>query len=237
MSNLINFNNEATMSSREIAELTEKQHQHVKRDILSMFEQLKIDASTFGHIYLDQLNREQTEYLLTKKHVECLITGYNIPLRMKVIDRLHELEANSKVDITKALNDPEFLRNTLTVYTEKVIHLEHVVEEIKPKAEGFDIISSADGAICITDTAKTLQVPPKKLFDFLSSEKWIYRRAGNKNWIAYQDKIQQQLLTHKITTIINNDGEEKVREQVLVTPKGIAKLSTLPINPKITVNQ
>lgn len=53
-----------TMSSREIAELTGKQHQHVKRDCEIMFSELELDASSFGHIYLDSMNREQVEYLI-----------------------------------------------------------------------------------------------------------------------------------------------------------------------------
>ena len=48
--------NVPTMSSREIAELCDKEHRHVKRDIDVMTEQLEIDASKFGHIYLDSMN-------------------------------------------------------------------------------------------------------------------------------------------------------------------------------------
>lgn len=81
-----------TMSSREIAALTEKQHQHVKRDVERMLAELGEDASNFGRIYFDSLNREQNEYLLDRDHVECLLAGYSAPLRMKVIRRLHELE-------------------------------------------------------------------------------------------------------------------------------------------------
>lgn len=53
-----------TMSTREIAELTGKAHFHVKRDVLALLKELGEDASSFGCIYLDPLNREQTEYLL-----------------------------------------------------------------------------------------------------------------------------------------------------------------------------
>ena len=69
--------NALTMSSREIATLCDKEHRHVKRDIEVMAEQLKIDASKFGHIYLDSMNREQTEYLLDKETCLCLVECYN----------------------------------------------------------------------------------------------------------------------------------------------------------------
>lgn len=64
-----------TMSSREIADLTGKQHQHVKRDIERMLNELGEDASRFGHIYFDSMNREQTEYRLDRELTETLLLG------------------------------------------------------------------------------------------------------------------------------------------------------------------
>jgi phage regulator Rha-like protein len=71
-----------TMSSREIANLTGKRHPDVKRDIQTMASELKVNVSSFAHIYLDGRNREQTEYLLDREHTDCLLTGYSAGLRM-----------------------------------------------------------------------------------------------------------------------------------------------------------
>lgn len=84
-----------TMSSREIAELTGKEHFHVKRDCEVMFAELELDVSKFGGIYFDQMNRKQTEYLLPYELVQTLITGYSIKLRHAVIQRLNELEGRT----------------------------------------------------------------------------------------------------------------------------------------------
>ncbi|ADR51965.1 anti-repressor protein [Candidatus Liberibacter solanacearum CLso-ZC1] len=43
-----------TMSSREIAKLTGKEHKHVLRDIENILKDAEIDQSKFGHIYLDK---------------------------------------------------------------------------------------------------------------------------------------------------------------------------------------
>ncbi|WP_291972023.1 Rha family transcriptional regulator [Candidatus Symbiopectobacterium sp.] len=80
------------MSSREIAELTEKQHKNVKRDIEKMLVDLEEDTLSFEHIYLDSINRQQTEYLLERDHTECLLIGLCAIHRMRVIKRWHELE-------------------------------------------------------------------------------------------------------------------------------------------------
>lgn len=85
------------MSSREIATLCNKQHQHVKRDVETMCQQLELDVSKFGHIYLDGQNRQQTEYLLDKETCLCLVAGYNAKLRMAIIKRWQELEQTKQV--------------------------------------------------------------------------------------------------------------------------------------------
>jgi phage antirepressor YoqD-like protein len=75
--------------------------------------------------------------------------------------------------------------------------------------------------------AKALQCQPKRLFAHLQACQWIYRRAGGAGYVGYQDKIQQGLLDHKVTTVERGDGTSKMVEQVLVTPKGLTKLATL----------
>ena len=51
-----------TMSSREIADLTNKDHKNVVRDIKNMADQLDLDVLSFERTYLDQSNRNQKEY-------------------------------------------------------------------------------------------------------------------------------------------------------------------------------
>ncbi len=126
-----------------------------------------------------------------------------------------------------ALNDPEFLRGTLLTYSEKVIALEHKVEVMQPDVEALERIAKSDGALCITDAAKNLQVQPKFLFRLMSENRWIYKRLGSKTWVGYQDKIQSGYLEHKVHTVLRNDGSEKVTEQALVTAKGLTKLSKM----------
>jgi len=103
--------------------------------------------------------------------------------------------------------------------------LQLTVSTQAPKVEALDRISTADGYLCVTDAAKALQGRPKDLFNWLYANNWIYRRAGGKNWVAYQERLKQGLLSHKVTTVSRSDGSEKTVEQVLVTPKGLASLA------------
>jgi phage regulator Rha-like protein len=92
MNTLVAPSNTVTMSSREVAELTGKQHHHVVRDIKHNLAELNLDASKFGCIYFDASNRKQTEYLLPPDLVMTLLTGYSVPLRHRGVKHMNEHE-------------------------------------------------------------------------------------------------------------------------------------------------
>lgn len=128
---------------------------------------------------------------------------------------------------------------------EKVKELEHQVTEQAPAVAGFNRIANADGAMCITDAAKSLQLQPHKLRDVLLEMKWMYRRQGKGGYVAYQDRIHAGHLKHKVGNYQDPEtGENKTNPQVLVTSKGLAQLSKLlgpqippPAKPAWSVNK
>lgn len=128
-------------------------------------------------------------------------------------------------DPMELLTDPAAMRGLLLGYTEKVIELQAEVALMAPKVESFERLAESEGSMCITDAAKTLQIPPRHLFRYLRANAWIYTRAGGTAEIAYQDKISSGVLEHKTTTVHRTDGTEKTVTQVRVTPKGLAKLA------------
>lgn len=218
----------ATMSSREIADICEKRHDHVIRDIEKMFRDIadpKFGASDFQSAYTDSTGRSLKEYRLPKDLTVTLITGYRADLRYRVIKRLEEYETGRIIDPAAILNDPAAMRGLLLTYTEKVMALEGEVEGMRPQVQALERIAVADGSLCVTDAAKTLQVRPKDLFSFLRSHGWVYRRPNTDYDIAYQSKLAAGLLEHKTTTVYRSDGSEKVTTQVRVTPKGLTRLA------------
>jgi len=99
------------------------------------------------------------------------------------------------------------------------------IDEMKPKANGYDLIAGADGSLCLTDAAKELQQRPKDLIAWMSANQWIYKRAGCSSWIGYQDRIQAGYLEHKSNIVMDAMGNERIRDQVRITGKGLAKLA------------
>ena len=133
-----------------------------------------------------------------------------------------EMEKVAKsTDPMMLLNDPVYLRGALATYSERVI-------ELTPKAETFDRLATAtEGAMNLTNAAKHLQMQPRSFNQFLFANGWIYKRTVGSAWIAYQDKLQRGYLEHKAHPVTQPDGTEKIYPQVLVTAKGLAKLSTM----------
>ncbi len=99
------------------------------------------------------------------------------------------------------------------------------VKDMTPKVKALDLIATSDGSMCISNAAKDLQLQPKDLFKWLSANNWIYKRNGNTDWTAYQDKINQGLLEHKVKPITLPTNRIITKEQVRVTSKGLAKLA------------
>ena len=81
------------MSTREIAELTGKRHDHVMRDFREVCEALEITAPSFGASYIDSTGRTLPMFNLPKDLTTTLVSGYSIPMRHKIVQRWMELEA------------------------------------------------------------------------------------------------------------------------------------------------
>ena len=124
-----------TMSTRIIAELCEKEHRNVKRDSEVMFQGLQLDALNFEHIYLDSMNRQQTEYLLDEELTMTLVTGYNIVLRNRVIKRWKELELQANLP-SYAIDDPiERAKKWIEEEKQKQLAIQERDHAIATKAE------------------------------------------------------------------------------------------------------
>lgn len=227
MNTLVAPSNSVTMSSREVADLTGKQHHHVVRDIKHNLTELNIDASKFGCIYLDSSNRKQTEYLLPPDLVMTLLTGYSVPLRHRVVTRLQELENVSRhVAIPQSL--PEALRLAADL-ADKNGELQRLISDQAPKVAAIKRLAAAGGAICITDAAKQLGLAPSRLFAWLEQHRWIFRRHGCKRWVAYQPRITSGHMTHKVTALKPDPetGIDRAAFDPMITPKGLTRLAEL----------
>lgn len=82
-----------TMSTREVSELTGKQHKDVLSDTRKMLEELGLTLADFSADLPDAYGRLQPVFLLPKRESLILVSGYSTELRARIIDRWQELEA------------------------------------------------------------------------------------------------------------------------------------------------
>lgn len=208
-----------------------------------------IDSPKFLGEYKDGTGRAVKCYHLPKREAELMVMSESLKVQTRVYDRLMEQEAAAALSrnsggalATPDFEDPVAMARAWADAKEaareeavranheaaKAAQLEHQVAELAPAAAGLDRIANADDAMCVTDAAKTLQLAPHKLRDLLLEKKWLYPRVGKRGHVAYQDKIHAGYLKHKYGNYQDPEsGEWKTSAQVLVTSKGIAKLSKM----------
>ena len=217
--------NQKTMSSREIAELCEKEHFHVKRDCEVVFRGLNLDASKFGCTYLDSMNREQTEYLLDEELTMTLVTGYNIILRNRVIKRWKELEdkASKPVELSRM----ELIQLALAAEQENQALKDHVAV-LEPKAQVMDVIADTVNTYSIRDSAKTIGIQESKLIDFMLKKRWVFREnSRHRRLCAYAQRVEQKVMVNKVSQVIACVEGDKVYTQARITAFGLTRLTAL----------
>ena len=203
-----------TMSSRVIADLTEKRHDHVKRDVENMLGQLGLDIPKFGGIYFDAKNRQQTEYLLDEELTMTLVTGYNIVLRNRVIKRWKELESQVSLP-SYAIDDPiERAKKWIEEEKQKQAAI-HQLELQAPKIAFVEKYVAGNGNKTFRQVAKLLQVKENTFRSFLVENKIMYLLNGE--WTAYQNHVDAKRF--HVKTGVSDSGH--AFNHALFTPKGI----------------
>ena len=232
-----------TMSSREIADLCNKRHDHVCRDIELLNETLAQESlpKVGESIYSADNGQSYREFLLTQEQTIDLMTGYNRNLRVRINRRWAELEAkesNPVITLPDFTNPVEAARAFADQYEAKQIAQAQVIE-LAPKAAALDTLSHAKGSLGIRETANTVGIPERKFIARCTDEnkpissRFMYRDDKNK-LRAYSHRIKQGFMTQKITSYAGRGGKDVVTVQVKFTAAGVAHVAKLmqikPVN-------
>ncbi|MBI6944740.1 phage regulatory protein/antirepressor Ant [Pseudomonas putida] len=221
-----------TMTSLEIAKLTGKEHKNVLADVRKMLEALGHTSAEFSaHMEVPMPRggyRTEECYALPRRETDVLLTGYSIPMRAKVIDRWHELEAQVAKPAPVDLGDASALRGLLLGYTEQVMQLEHKVgiqaakiAEDAPKAKFHDKVADSEGLKPVAEVAKILGTGEKRLFKYLRKHKILISDGATRN-TPYQPFLDSGRMDVKCTDyIMPETGKVKIHSQPLFTGKGL----------------
>jgi Rha family phage regulatory protein len=219
--NKLIFNNVVTMSSKEIAELTGKNHGDVLRDVRNMLGELNLGESTFACTYLDSQNKERPLYNLPKREVLILVSGYNVVLRSKIVDKIDELELYSL-----APQVPQTYATALLEAGRLALELEKAetqLTEQAPKVEFYEVVISTDQLIDMAQASKVLNLGygRNKLFTILRDLKVL----DSQN-IPFQKYIDRKWFKVK-ETVFKSQNKEHLHLKPLVTQKGLKALLKL----------
>jgi anti-repressor protein len=172
MNELISINKPIT--SMQIAEITGKQHAHIMRDIRDEAEKLKIGGisyeSKFGLVeYTDAKGEKRPCYQLSKEGVLQLAARYDAVIRARLI------ELAMRQDRTQV---PQTFAEALRLAAD----LEEQRQKLLPKAQGYDYLMNASGAVTIGEAAKIIDIKgigPNKFFKLLVAEEIIFKRGNS----------------------------------------------------------
>ncbi|EMJ5760850.1 phage regulatory protein/antirepressor Ant [Clostridioides difficile] len=233
---IIEQGNKLLVESREIAELIEKKHDNLLRDIrgykkiIEDSSNLKSQDFFMESTYVNAQNKTQPCYLLTKKGCDMVankMTGEKgIIFTAIYVTKFDEMEKSLR-------NEPQ--PKLPTTYKEALQHLieqvevneklqlegkmkDQVIKELKPKADYTDMILKNKGLVTITQIAKDYGMSGKEMNKILHERGIQYKQSGQ--WLLYK-QYQGKGYTHSETIdITRSDGMTDVKMTTKWTQKG-----------------
>ncbi|MCC0683185.1 phage antirepressor KilAC domain-containing protein [Clostridioides sp. ZZV14-6345] len=228
-------NGKFLVESRDVAELIEKKHDNLLRDIrgykkiIEDSSNLKSQDFFIESTYVNAQNKTQPCYLLTKKGCDMVankMTGEKgIVFTAIYVTKFEEMEQVLKNEQPKL---PTTYKEALQHLIEQVevnekLQLEgkmkdQVIKELKPKADYTDMILKNKGLVTITQIAKDYGMSGKEMNKILHERGIQYKQSGQ--WLLYK-QYQGKGYTHSETIdITRSDGMTDVKMTTKWTQKG-----------------
>lgn len=170
------------MTSREIAEVTGKDHKNVLAAIRLMEGAWgKVTGLSFKlSEYTDPTGRKLPMYQLTKTECLYIATKFNDEARAKLVIRWEELETKERQNVPALPQTYLEALKALVLSEEQkqVLALEN--ELMKPKAYYFDTLVERGSNLNLRDTAKMIGVSERFFIEYLLLNGYLYRDAKRK---------------------------------------------------------
>jgi Rha family phage regulatory protein len=225
-------------NSRDVADFFGKRHDHVLRDIRHLIVE---GVPNFGEgSYTLPETGPQTHpcFDMTRDGFSLLAMGFTgkkaLKWKLLYIGAFNKMESELRARAAPVAIDLSSngallaLANDLVqaILAERAKTVTLIAENaaLAPKAVALAVLADAEGSLTLTDVAKSLSMQRAILIDRLRG-RWIYRRTENGPWIGFQPRIDAGHLVHKLETVTQSDGKERVRSQVRVTAKGLAVMA------------
>lgn len=208
MTQLLNSNGFVSIDSKEIADITGKNHSHVCRDIRNQLKEQDINESIFGSVYFDKKNEERNCFALNYEQTMILVSGYSISLRVKIIKRWTELEQKYKPVL------PNSFSEALQLAADQAKQLELQA----PKVEFFDTVTKSDSWITFKEVANMLAIPEL-------GRNNLMKRLREIGYLTQFNKPYQKHIDQKLFKVIESETSTgRINTSTVVSQKGLDKL-------------
>lgn len=183
------INAKECMTSKEIADLTGKEHKIVMRDIRNLIDQL---GENNGYIfvlveYTDAKGEKRPMYELDKKSCLLLASGYNVVLRSKIIDRWEELEAKERRNVPAL---PQTYLEALKALVKSEEEKQQALLEAKEAKDHVKLLVHNGKTYTSSEIAKELGMKSAIALNKLLEEKRIqYKQNGT--WLMYSEHSEK----------------------------------------------
>lgn len=239
---IIKQNNQFLVESREVAELIEKKHDNLLRDIRG-YKKILEDSSNLRSqdffiesTYINTQNKIQPCYLLTKKGCDMVankMTGEKgIIFTAIYVTKFEEMEQELKEQQPKLPTTyKEALQQLLIEVEEKEqLQLENqekdkVIQLQQPKVVFADSVASSDNSILVGELAKLLRqngidTGQNRLFDWLRNNGYLIKRKGEDYNTPTQKSVDLGVIETKEGTRVHPDGHTSITKTPKITGKG-----------------
>lgn len=219
-----------TISSREISELTGKPHADLMKAIRAMGPAWeKIGRGNFSLTsFIDQWNRQQPMYDLTKTECLYVATKFNDEARAKLVLRWEQLE-------TQQRQTPSLPSDYLSALKALVISEEQRIKQLRelaPKAEYTDQVLRSQSDHTTTTIAKELGMSAQALHRILNEEGIIYKH--DRHWVTYSRYDKMGFTKSRTISYQASQGQERTSVTTTWTEKGRRYIHEL-INPSLQI--
>ncbi|HBE8875390.1 TPA: phage antirepressor KilAC domain-containing protein [Clostridioides difficile] len=239
---IIKQNNQFLVESREVAELIEKKHDNLLRDIRG-YKKILEDSSNLRSqdffiesTYINTQNKIQPCYLLTKKGCDMVankMTGEKgIIFTAIYVTKFEEMEQELKEKQPKLPTTyKEALQQLLIEVEEKEqLQLENqekdkVIQLQQPKVLFADSVASSDNSILVGELAKLLRqngidTGQNRLFAWLRDNGYLIKRKGEDYNTPTQKSVDLGVIETKEGTRVHPDGHTSITKTPKITGKG-----------------
>lgn len=210
--------NQPVTTSKMIAEVFEKEHRNVLRDIDAFRDVLNFEQMFFETTEPDSYGRLQRVYQMNRDGFSLLAMGFTgqkaLEWKVKYIEAFNYME--------QQLNTPELqMAHGLLAAKALIEKKDKLIEEMKPKALFADAVSASDTSILIRDLAKMIrqngiEIGERRLFKWMRENGYICKGST----MPTQKAMELGLFEIVVRTVERGNGLPLETKTAKVTGKG-----------------